>query len=609
MDWSCRRLRKVNMPRWCRLIWLFSLASALPSAAWSQSEQGVVPAGWHTYGPGFARASAAAVNAPTVSGPVNTVYEQLPDDTGWLYDQTPLERILKDTFRHAYFRLEYLNWDITDPGNNTLSGPTNYPTFQYPPDLVRSPTNPNLFVPTSIFSDGADPTPTTTTTPQTFPVNDVNGGAERSSLPPVYHISNPSFVIDPSALPPMYIATQPTTEGVMTNKNNGIRGTFGFVLPVGEFQTSVFALAPATTRFAPQQILFLDVADIDDDDGDLVMGDGDTTEYLPTFDAIAQAMLIDGQIPSVPITVTLGEQQSAQNPQLPIPSDPNNPLVPNPPLNEPISRGDNFLIVYNPVLDPVTGDLVTNPTSGHYNPLTGNRLVPVYQASLKSQMWGAESNYLAPALDQGSPMQLQPLIGFRFVNFQEDLRQSGLYTFTSQDPNTGVFTNSIESRKIDSTTVNNLYGPQIGFRAEMSHKWLSIGAQPKVMLGLNSYKANLQTQNILRPDDVDQSLQENNQTFGVVSDLQVYSRLNLTSHFSVFAAYNFLWTGSLTRPTDNIVYNARTLQSVLDRDQTVPNPLPNFAVTSADVESDFKLDPTYTSLIMQGVSVGGEVRW
>jgi len=586
------------MPRWCRLIWLFSLASALPPAAWAQSEQGIAPAGWHTYGPGFARASVRAGAAPVATGPVNTVFEQLPDDTGWLYDSPPLERILKETFRHSYFQLEYLNWSISDPGSNVLSGPTNYPTFQYPPDLVRNPANPAQFIPTSIFSDGADPTPTTTTQTQTFPTTDVNGGAQRSSLPPVYHITNPAFVVDQTALPPMYIATQPTTQGVSLNDNNGIRGTFGFVLPWGEFQGSVFALQTMGRRFAPQAILFLDVADIDDDDGDGIMGDANTTEYLPTFDAIAQAILIDGQVPTVPITVTLGEQQSPQNPQLPTPTDPNNPLVPNPPLTQPLLRGDNFRIVYDPVLDPGTGQIVN--TNGLVNPVTGNHLVPVYEAVLKTQVWGAEGNYIVPYWDEGSLVQIQPLFGFRYFNFEESLRQSGLYKFTAQDPNTNVVTSTIESRAIGSSTINNLYGPQLGLRAELAHQWFTIGAQPKVMLGLNQYKADLKTENILGPNDRDQFITDHDERFGVVGDLQVYSRVHLTSHFSLFAAYNLLWAGQITRPEDNIVYNARTLPTVIP---------PDVAESELDLESDFKLDPQFSGALLQGLSVGGEVRW
>jgi hypothetical protein len=381
----------------------------------------------------------------------------------------------------------------------------------------------------------------------------------------------------------------PTTEGLMVNENNGIRGTFGFEFPVGAFEASVFSLASSVSRTAPQPAYFADRADIDDDDGDGIMGDGNTTEFLPTFNAIAQAVLIDGVAPSVPIAVIINERQTPANPQLPVPT------TPGAPINEPLTRGDNLRIVYNPVLDPVTGQLVANPVSGLYNPATGNRLVPVYQAALKTQVWGAEGNYIAPAWDGGADLVVQPLAGFRFLNFQEDLRQSGLYTNTFINPNTGLVDRQIVSRRIDSTTVNNLFGPQIGLRGEFNHKWLTIGAQPKIMMGMNAYEAKLQTENILRPDDLDQKLGTSEVRLGFVSDLEVYSRLKLSHGFSIFVGYNFLWAGQITRPADNIVYNARSL---------VADP-----VTENDLESDFKLKPRYSSAILQGLSVGGELRF
>src|SRR4029079_10073247 len=119
----------------------------------------------------------------------STVYEQLPDDTGWLYEDGPLERVLKNAFRHAYFRLEYLNWDISDPGNNILGSATN---------LTTDPTVP--FIKT----------------------NPVTGTA--------------------------FNVVAPTLQGVLTNDNNGIRATFGMpITSAGTFETSVFSLQTSTS--------------------------------------------------------------------------------------------------------------------------------------------------------------------------------------------------------------------------------------------------------------------------------------------------------------------------------------------------------------------------
>jgi hypothetical protein len=564
------------MPRWCTFLSLLSLASVITSSADAQSGRGVVPASWHSSpAPGWPAMtpSAPGVATPLASGKGRTIFEELPDDTGWLYEDTPLERALRETFRHAYFRVEYLLWDISDPGNNTLAGPTNYPTFLYPPDLVRDPNNPAVLIPPSIYSTGAGPTQPASSN-LTF-----DGAAARGLLPPVYHISNPAILAAPNFRPQMLIATQPTLADVQLNDNNGIRGTFGFVVPAGAFEASIFALQKSNAPFAPRPLFFADIGDIDDSDGDGLIGDLNTTEFLPTFDAVAQAFLVNGLIPSVPLTVSVGERQTATNPQLPTPSNPNDPTIPNPPLNQPIARGDNLRIIYA-VRDPVTGEYV-----------------PTYQGLLSTEVWGAEGNFIAAYWDAGSPLQIQPLIGFRYVNFQESLRQGGAYTFTAIDPNTNQLTFTNVNRQINSATNNNLYGPQIGLRAELVNKWFSLGVQPKVMLGLNSYSADLQTLNVLRPNDRNQSLTLNDETFGVVGDLHVYSRVRLTEHLNVFVGYNFLWLGLLTRPADNIVYNARSINPAVD------------PVSENDLESDFQLNPSFSGSILQGLSVGGELRF
>src|SRR5581483_502049 len=82
--------------------------------------------------PGYGAPGPYSYPATGIGG---TTYEQLPDDTGWLYEGSPLERGLANLFRHSYLRVEYLNWSYTDPGNNILGSPTNFvadPTVPFP---------------------------------------------------------------------------------------------------------------------------------------------------------------------------------------------------------------------------------------------------------------------------------------------------------------------------------------------------------------------------------------------------------------------------------------------------------------------------------------------
>jgi hypothetical protein len=476
-----------------------------PAAGWAQGypapypppgSEGVVPAGWQTASPypgaypTKAKYRNVGPQGPLAYGPGRTIYEELPDDQGWLYEDTPLERILKQTFRHGYFRTDYLLWDVGDPGQTLLSAPTNL-TYLDPRGFPKPVTDLQLI-----------PTTDTTGTP--------------------------------------IEAVVPTLNGVFTNENNGIRLTFGTsVFDAGTIEANVWGLQSSTSRFGIPDIRSADT------DGDGVVdltglvdidtnGDGiiDTSISENLVDAVIQGVLVDGQVPT----------------------------------------GNNFLLVND--VD--------------------------YEASLKTQVWGSEANFLLAPYNPNNDLIVTPLVGVRYLNFQEDLRQRGVYTNPILDPITGAPTfdpvtgdplTQQTGRKIDSTTINNLYGPQIGVRGEIRRKWFAIGATPKVMLGLNTYRAEIGTSQVLSPSDVSQNLYKKSTEFGIIGDLEVHTRIYLGEHLSIHAGYNFMWAGLLTRPADNIVYSIRS------------------ATAGLPAQSDFGLDPSFSGAIIQGLSVGGQLEY
>jgi len=471
----------------------FGLAQSVPAGYYPDGSQGIVPAGHampgyggdpgyygYSQGHGKTKSRSYGPNGPLPSGPGRTVYEQLPEDRGWLYEDSPLERSLKNAFRHAYFRTEYLHWDVSDPGNNILSAPTNLPF----------PTTNSQF-------------PVLVSDVPAFQLTDQNGN--------------------------QIVAVEPRLDDVLTDANNGIRLTFGLTAAdAGIFEASIFALESGTTRLGIPDIRTTDF----DGDGtpDVLVpidtnGDGldDSFASLNSVDAVAQAVLIDGVLPA----------------------------------------GDNFLLV---------------------NDIN-------YEASLKTEVWGAEANFLFAPFNPNVPLTTMPFFGVRYLNFNEDLRQTGVYNFSDFDITTGLPTSQVATRKIDSTTINNIYGPQMGLRAELRRKWFAIGAQPKVMLGLNSYRAEIGTSQVLGPNDPSQFLYKKSTTFGVVGDLEVYSRLYFGDHLSGFVAYNLLWAGMLTRPADNIVYNIQS------------------ATGGQPQQSAFELDVDFSGAILQGISVGAQLEY
>lgn len=558
------------MARWCTLTSLLLVSLGLPGIADAQSypvyDPQVAPAG-HAHAGQKAKLRSEGPLGPLPAGPGRTIYEQLPDDQGWLYDDTPLERMLKNTFRHATFRVDYLNWTLSEPGNNLIGAGTDIVNLT---DL--SPNDPtNILYP----SQPGDPFLF-----QPF-INPVTP----------FQISNP---IDQNQ---SYIAVvQPSLADVRLNSNNGIRGTFSLPIAThGSLEASVFILQ---TSNSPIKRLPNRQFDIYDSDGDGIPGEvhgglatgefdrngnGRFDDVVDDFQAFATPILVDGQIPlksrvaNIP-PVGLFRWPSITNPLSPgteiIPADPTDPTSVD--TIQPIpGRGDNFRILW----------AIRNPT----NP---NDYISTYNASLKSSLWGSEFNFVLDPVDYNSPLSIQPFSGFRYVAFGEELRQSGLYTTTLN----GVEFNA--NRRIDSTATNNLYGPQIGLRSELQNRWFTLGVQPKVMLGLNTYRTNLETENVLSANDNDQILRKTETGFGVIGDLEAYTRLHITQNLSLQVGYNLMWVGQVTRPYDNIVYNARTVTTP-NGDGTVTNSL----------LSDFRLDPKFSGLLIQGLNIGGELKY
>lgn len=387
------------------------------------------------------------VGTPTQNGGNSrTIFEELPDDRGWLFDDSPLNKSLESSFRHAFFRTEYLLWGFGKPGRIQLSAPR-----------LVSPTDP---IATGESTDAF--TATNPTTGQTG------------------------------------TATAPNLDSFDLGANNGFRGTFGMPFGPGAFEASAF--------------IFQTSNDTHDFTNLIIPAEVGPPAVEATF--IAQPVLISGALS--------------------------------------------------------TDSLVYTES---------------YQVSLKTAVWGTEANYVfaPPNVGTGDFFTISPIVGFRYFNFRETLNQSGVYQFST---NGGVTTTDVR-RRIDASNGNNSYGPQIGLRTEVNIARLTIGAEPKIMLGLNSYTANLQTANILNPTETPLNIRGDGTNFGPLADIKVYSRFALTQNLGVFIAYNALWAGQLTRPYDNIVYNTAAGGAV----------------------NDFQQKVNTTDAVLQGMSFGAEYRY
>lgn len=202
-----------------------------------------------------------------------------------------------------------------------------------------------------------------------------------------------------------------------------------------------------------------------------------------------------------------------------------------------------------------------------------------YQATYRSQLWGAEGNFLFD-FDRTGLIEFRPLLGFRYISLDEKLHQRGV--FTDQILTLSTVTDIV------STTYNNLYGPQAGFRTEVVTKYFALGVEPKFGVAANSMIARVRTNHFRSISDPDVITQQSFTGVSPFFEVGAYARINITKSIALRAGYNLMWLARITRPEDNIYYNDN-------------GPLPTLP--------DVVVSATRHDIIIQGLTVGGEFRF
>lgn len=201
-----------------------------------------------------------------------------------------------------------------------------------------------------------------------------------------------------------------------------------------------------------------------------------------------------------------------------------------------------------------------------------------FQAAWQSEVWGTEANFVMRPDFEGEGLVFRPLAGFRYVNIRENLDQRGVFdAFGSIAPITST---------IESNTNNNIFGPQVGLRAELVHRWFTISAEPKVMLGMNSWQDEVVTNNLRSFADPRVRTTASDTDIVAGAELALNARIRLTDCLFLTVGYNLLWFNNTQRPHEIIRYN-----------DNGPFPEPPDVVT----------DPHRGNFRMHGLSVGGEL--
>lgn len=190
-------------------------------------------------------------------------------------------------------------------------------------------------------------------------------------------------------------------------------------------------------------------------------------------------------------------------------------------------------------------------TSTLTNGQLGNNLLiydDSFTSTTKADLWGSEINYIFDAYLPEPMFQIRPMFGFRYLDFNEELNQVGV--FDQQD----MLVTPLVSR-ISSYSENSIYAPQIGLRAEMVSRWLTLGIEPKLAAGVNVYETSVITQSLRSPGDPLTKTTESGEEFSLVGELSIYAKLHIRQNFAITVGYQATVMNQIARPHSSILYN------------------------------------------------------
>lgn len=199
-------------------------------------------------------------------------------------------------------------------------------------------------------------------------------------------------------------------------------------------------------------------------------------------------------------------------------------------------------------------------------------------ATMASQVWGTELSFLTDTYMPGEGFHWQWLGGFRYLNLDEQ------YGFRGVFDDGGTIADRVTT--VNADTTNNVYGPQIGARAAIVHRWFTLAATPRISFGLNDYNASVSADPLgagatsSSRDEID---------FCTITQLTFSGEVHLSTRFSLYGGYDFMWLPTVARPHESILYD-----SAAGGAGFIPS------ITVADEVSSF---------LAQGFSIGATFRY
>ena len=166
------------------------------------------------------------------------------------------------------------------------------------------------------------------------------------------------------------------------------------------------------------------------------------------------------------------------------------------------------------------------------------RFENAYALEYETEMWGTGGRVYFDHLAAPEGFGMRPLVGARYLMFNQNLYQRGL------------------NQELSTTAHNNVFGPEIGLEAELRHKWFTLGIRPTVTAGLNLDQVRTRSENLFGPNDGTLVRTKHYADFSPVVDVAAYLRVPLGETFKLSVGYELLYLGSVARPNESTIYDS-----------------------------------------------------
>jgi hypothetical protein len=279
--------------------------------------------------------------------------------------------------------------------------------------------------------------------------------------------------------------------------------------------------------------------------------------------------------------------------------------------------GTTTRVWQNPALIGANGALQTSflATTLTTNGAAGSGLIiydSAFHSFYSSSLWTGDADivYNLKIPEQG--WRVQTILGYRHEQYDEHLNFGGSFSnnplgrvppvnaalvpsATGYVTTVGTLTDPV-SNSFDSSVDNSRNQAQFGLRLEWAHKGITLGAQEKIALGVNSVDSVLAVQNVRDPgnstlgtiDDPALTLTSaHSSVFAPTSDLELYLKLRMAEWCNFRVGWQLVWMGKVGVADQSIRYN-----------QTVAG-----GVSTADVAAQIG----YKDRVFSLLTLGGEI--